>query len=81
MAHENRDLAEEIDESVEVAEGHETCSRKSKFSERFCWKGWCFGQGDRKNSERAQENQDLAEEINESVEITKEKDQLVLKKI
>ena len=32
----------------------------------------------RENSELAQENQDLTKEINESVEITKEKDRLVL---
>ena len=32
----------------------------------------------RNNSELAQENQDLTDEINESVEIAKEKDRLVL---
>ena len=79
LAEENKDLAEEIDESVEVAEGKDKLVQKFaqenlNLRRDFAEKDEVLDEVIRKNSELAQENQDLIEEIDESVEIAQEKD-------
>ena len=77
LVQENKDLTEQINESVEIAK--EIDRFVLELAQENNEKDVVLDEVIRENSELAQENQDLTEEINESVEITKEKDRLVLK--